>query len=108
LKITLQRSGSTGVNAANCSECSKSFSTEEVDEVQTNTDLGKSPIVTPLTAARILGKPGKADWVMQEFRNGVFLHNGSHFIRLSEIRSYADQKGIAVVPLGASDPTVWA
>jgi hypothetical protein len=96
------------VNVATCSECSKNFSNADVDEIQTNTGLGKSPIVPTLTAARMLGRPGQADWVFQELRCAVFPHNGSYFVRLSEIRSYADQTGITVVPLGSNDPTVWA
>ena len=108
LDIKPESSGNTGVNCGSCSECRARFSNEDVDEIQTNTDIGKRPIVPILTAARMLGRPGAAGWAMQELGRDVFPHNGSDFVRLSAIRSYADQSGITVVPLSAQAVTVWA
>ena len=65
LTIDCEYSGNTAVTTASCPECSMSFPSVDLDDIQTNTDIGKAPHVTVLNAARMLGRPREDGWVMQ-------------------------------------------
>ena len=66
--------------------------------------MGMVPVVTTLKAARMLGKPGQPDWVMENFRADIVDNNNGHFVTLSGVRSYADVNKITVEP---TDTILW-
>jgi hypothetical protein len=106
LNVGLKRSGSGGMTVASCPApaCSATFSEPEVDDIRIN--ITKSvPAVDALTAARMIGIPGKPELAMAELREGAVLHNNLVLIQLPTIRMYGDRKGISIAPAGT--PTVW-
>jgi hypothetical protein len=101
LRIQAEPEGQTLIHTAVCPSCKNDYPTVDLIEIQSKTDMGEVPVVTTLAGARMLGKPGKRDWVMQEFRGDVSLDRGAFFVKLSAIRSYADLNQITIEPTPA-------
>lgn len=60
-----------------------------------------------LNAARMLGKPGDAEWVLRELADRVSRNSGSLVIPLGDIRRYADRNSIPITPLDNNVPSMW-